>query len=193
MMWKLLPKTRKSNPFSKLLRPFLEAKKTKTQLGSLLIALVVLASLLVAPASAFETYPVDELVVLEAEIEVATKERRKSPLEKFVISQGFWALHPAIDLTAPQGTPVYSVEAGKVEKVEYSYWGYGNQVVINHADELQSRYAHLSQIAVQAGTEVTQETVIGQVGATGLATGNHLHLEIIKQGVLINPRVYLGL
>lgn len=192
-MWKLLPKTRKSHPLSKLLRPFFEAKKSKRQLGSFLLVLVVITSLLVAPASAFEAYPTDELVALEAEVATETQKRNKAPLEKFTISQGFWVLHPALDLSAPQGTPVYAIEAGKVAKTEFSYWGYGNQVLVDHANGLQSRYAHLSQITVQEGQEVNQETVIGLVGATGLATGRHLHLEIIDQGRLINPQVYLGL
>lgn len=156
-----------------------------------MLVLVILVSLLVSPASAFETFPEAELVAFEAEVETETKKGMRYPLEKFYISQDFWFLHPAIDLVAPRGTPVYPVMAGQVIKVEYSPWGYGNQIVIDHGNKLKSRYAHLAQIEVQENEAVNQETVLGQVGATGFATGNHLHLEIIDKGQLINPKSYL--
>jgi len=190
MLWLILPKTRKSHPLSKFLRSFFEGKQPKRRFGALLTAILLVSGILVSPASAFETHQ-EELGALTAAVKIKTKETFNRPLKEFYISQGYWFLHPALDLVAPKGTPVYPLMNGKVEKVEFSGWGYGNQIVINHSNELKSRYAHLSQIKVQEGDEVERETVIGQVGSTGLATGNHLHLEVIDQGRFLNISSYL--
>lgn len=185
------PRTRKSHPLSKLLRPVFENKRSKRAVGILLVFLISLSGLLVPRASAFETYPNGELVTLTAEVEVNTQKGIKPPLGDFSISQGYWLLHPAVDLVAPKGAPVYPVMAGKIEKVESDHFGYGNNIIVDHGNNLESRYAHLSQIEVGEGDKVTQETIIGRVGSTGWATGNHLHLEIRENGRYLNPKTYL--
>jgi murein DD-endopeptidase MepM/ murein hydrolase activator NlpD len=185
------PKTRTSHPLSKLLRPLFEGKKPKKSFGIFLVVIAFLIGILVHPASAFETYPHEELVAIETEIEVSTQSGMKFPVKNSYISQGYWFLHPAIDLVAAKGTPVYPVMDGEVEKVEWSHFGYGHNVIINHGNKLESLYAHLSEIEVKQGEKVTQETVIGTVGSTGWATGNHLHLEIKENGKHLNPRSYL--
>ena len=65
--------------------------------------------------------------------------------------------------------------------------GYGKLVKIDHAGPYETRYAHLSRILVRRGQRVKQGQVIGHVGATGLATGPHLHYEFIKNGRHVNP------
>lgn len=185
------PKTRKSHPLSKLLRPIFEGKGPKKSFGIFLIVVVFLSGLLVPSASAFETYKSEELVALATEVEVNTQEGLKSPLKDFYISQGYWLFHPAVDLVAPKGTPLHPVMAGRIGKVEYGHFGYGNNIIVDHGNNLESRYAHLSKIEVKEGEEVTQETIIGRVGSTGWATGNHLHLEIRENGRYLNPIAFL--
>lgn len=109
------------------------------------------------------------------------------PLTNMSLSQSFSSSHPALDLVAPLGTPIYALEDGTVERAGYSLFGYGQHVVINHENHMQSLYAHLSSIAVAPGQKITRGELIGKVGSTGFATGNHLHLEISYEGNLVNP------
>ncbi len=102
--------------------------------------------------------------------------------------------HDGIDLTAPTGTPVYAAGNGKVIRVDHnrSRRGYGNLVIIDHGfDGLETRYAHLNSINVKRGDTVVRGQQIGTVGNTGLSTGPHLHYEIRKNGVAMNPLYYI--
>ncbi len=85
-----------------------------------------------------------------------------------------------IDIAAPVGTPVRASAAGTVVVSRSGGWngGYGNYVVVSHANGTQTLYAHHSQNAVSTGAVVEQGEVVGYVGATGRATGSHLHFEI---------------
>jgi murein DD-endopeptidase MepM/ murein hydrolase activator NlpD len=101
--------------------------------------------------------------------------------------------HTGVDFLAPTGTSVKAVEAGQVVTAG---WGgsYGYQVVIRHADGRYSQYAHLSAIAVRAGQSVSTGQRIGRSGATGNATGPHLHFEVRTGpgfGTDIDPVAYL--
>jgi len=75
--------------------------------------------------------------------------------------------------------------------VAYGYYGYGNTVIIRHADGKETLYAHLSQIYVRMGQVVDQGETIGAVGCTGWCTGPHLHFEVRVGGVPVNPLNYL--
>ena len=94
--------------------------------------------------------------------------------------------HLGTDYGAPTGTLVWTTARGQVA---YAGWkgGYGKLVEIVHPNGYRTRYAHLSKILVRKGQLVQQKEIIGKVGATGLATGPHLHYEIIKNGRHINP------
>ena len=94
--------------------------------------------------------------------------------------------HLGTDYGAPTGTLVWTTARGEVA---YAGWkgGYGKLVEIVHPNGYRTRYAHLSKIVVRKGQLVQQKEIIGKVGATGLATGPHLHYEIIKDGHHINP------
>lgn len=94
--------------------------------------------------------------------------------------------HLGTDYGAPTGTLVWTTARGEVA---YAGWknGYGKLVEIVHPNGYRTRYAHLSKILVRKGELVQQKEIIGKVGATGLATGPHLHYEIIKDGHHINP------
>jgi murein DD-endopeptidase MepM/ murein hydrolase activator NlpD len=96
--------------------------------------------------------------------------------------------HLAVDYGAPTGTPVQAIANGTVT---FAGWnaGYGNLVQIRHTGGLSSGYAHLSSIAadVRPGRKISQGDLVGRVGATGLATGPHLHYMMTKGGQPINP------
>jgi murein DD-endopeptidase MepM/ murein hydrolase activator NlpD len=97
--------------------------------------------------------------------------------------------HTGIDISAAKGTPVYATADGVVSR-ETPGGGYGNVIVINHGYSYKTLYAHLSKKAVKPGQKVTRGQVIGYVGNTGLATGPHLHYEVFKDGVRVNPVHY---
>jgi murein DD-endopeptidase MepM/ murein hydrolase activator NlpD len=106
------------------------------------------------------------------------------------LSQGYWYIHPAIDIPNQQGSKINPIEEGVTT---YAGWdgGYGYTVVIKHKADFSSRYAHLSTINVKVGSRVTKTTTIGSVGATGYATGSHLHLEVYDEGSAVDPQKYL--
>jgi len=108
---------------------------------------------------------------------------RNHPVEKQIL------FHEGIDISAYPGTPVYSTAQGKVVKILYSKYGYGNRIVIQHAYGFETLYAHLDIIKVKRGQWVGKNQVIGTVGSTGTSTGPHLHYEIHKNN---EPRDPLG-
>lgn len=95
--------------------------------------------------------------------------------------------HEGIDFTAAKGTEVYATGNGTVEQADNTNRGYGNHVKINHGYGYQSIYGHLSKFVVRPGQKVKRGELIGYVGSTGLSTAPHLHYEIVKNGVKINP------
>lgn len=95
--------------------------------------------------------------------------------------------HEGMDFTAPVGTEVYATGDGTVEVVNYSFKGYGNEIVINHGYGYKTRYAHLSKFKVKPGQKVKRGDVIGNIGNTGKSTGPHLHYEVLKNGIAVNP------
>lgn len=98
------------------------------------------------------------------------------------------AWHPGIDVMALYGTPIDAIDTGVVVYAGWNYTGYGNFVIIDHGDGQWSAYAHLSQILVECSAAVTQGELIGLAGATGNATGSHLHFEIFQAGLgQVNP------
>ena len=94
--------------------------------------------------------------------------------------------HLGTDYGAPTGTYVWTTARGKVTYAGRK-GGYGKMVEVTHANNYRTRYAHLSKILVRKGQRLQQKDLIGEVGATGRATGPHLHYEIIKNGTHTNP------
>ncbi|RMH56630.1 MAG: M23 family metallopeptidase [Candidatus Hydrogenedentota bacterium] len=94
--------------------------------------------------------------------------------------------HAGIDIAAPKGTVVHAVRGGRVIRAGYVR-GYGYLVDIHHADGTITRYAHNSKILVKRGQRVAGGQPIARVGSTGLSTGPHLHLEVIRGGRRLNP------
>ena len=98
--------------------------------------------------------------------------------------------HKGVDLAAPTGTPIYATADGFVSKAE-RFSSYGNFVSIEHGARIQTRYAHMSRIAVEDGTWVEKGDLIGYVGSTGRSTGPHLHYEVRIDGQAVNPVPYM--
>lgn len=98
--------------------------------------------------------------------------------------------HHGIDIAAPTGTPVYATADGVVEKAYYSR-SYGRVIYLDHGADFETRYAHLSGMAVAPGARVRKGDLIGFVGSTGRSTGPHLHYEIRIAGQAVNPMPYM--
>jgi peptidoglycan hydrolase-like protein with peptidoglycan-binding domain len=95
--------------------------------------------------------------------------------------------HPGLDLTASTGTPVGAARPGRVIFAAYDPGGYGNLVEVAHGRGIVSMYAHLSSVSVRVGQSVATGTRVGRVGATGEATGPHLHFEVRIRGAAVDP------
>jgi hypothetical protein len=99
--------------------------------------------------------------------------------------------HSGVDFSCVTGTPVFGVADGIVVLADEHYFA-GKSIYVDHGDQLVSMYFHLSEISVAEGDAVTAGDTIGAVGATGRATGAHLHFGIRWHGARIDPRVLLG-
>lgn len=186
---KLLPNTRKSNPLSKLLRPFFEKNRFKTYLGIQLAGFAAIYGVLSYPAQAFDYSVTDGQYIDGGQtIEITTESKFQLPLTELSgISQGFYRFHTGVDMRAPMKTSVLPVMAGDVVEVGYLSYGYGNYVLIAHEGGFVSLYAHLGEVFVNSGSSVSRNTIIGEVGLTGWTTGSHLHFELLQDGVYVNP------
>lgn len=100
---------------------------------------------------------------------------------------GYTRMHKGMDFRAGYGTPILAVQTGYVEIAGWNSGGYGNRVELMHGAGISTTYSHMSGIAVRPGQLVQQGQVIGYVGATGLATGPHLHYELHRFGQAIDP------
>ena len=107
--------------------------------------------------------------------------------DPFTGERGF---HQGIDISTAEGQPVYATADGAVKSASDS-GDYGNLVVLEHGFGLSTRYGHLSRFAVAAGASVKRGDVLGYVGATGRATGPHLHYETLVNGTPIDPLAML--
>ncbi len=113
------------------------------------------------------------------------------------IASGFgWRIHPiykfakfheGLDFTAPKGTEVFATADGTIEQADNNSSGYGNVIVIDHGYGYKSRYAHLTSFKIRNGQKVKRGELIGLVGNTGLSTAPHLHYEVEKNGVRLDP------
>lgn len=101
-------------------------------------------------------------------------------------------LHPGVDFRGAKGDPVHVTADGRVA---FTGWkgGYGNCIIVQHKNDFQTLYGHLSHINVEEGQQVKTGDVIGKVGSTGRTTGPHLHYEVRKNGKPVNPVKFLSL
>lgn len=180
------------NSSSRAIRRLFEKANTKKILGINLMAITFLTGVIVPNPTAFTQNPEAEITAISATATKLTTELSvRVPVDEMRITQGYRAYHPAVDLGAPLGSPVYPIMDGKVEMVASQKFGYGNHIIIDHSSEIKSLYAHLSKILVKEGEEVDKGTVIGLIGSTGWSTGPHLHLEVYDNGQPFNPLTIL--
>jgi murein DD-endopeptidase MepM/ murein hydrolase activator NlpD len=99
---------------------------------------------------------------------------------------GRLARHNGIDIPAPHGTPIFATADGIVGRAQ-RLGGYGLYVEVEHGNNIQTRYGHMSSYIVAAGQRVKKGEILGYVGSTGRSTGNHLHYEVRIAGTPVNP------
>ncbi|MEB3244631.1 MAG: M23 family metallopeptidase [Vampirovibrionales bacterium] len=118
-----------------------------------------------------------------------------TPMHRFVFSSPFGMrsgrMHRGVDFAAPVGTPIYAAGDGVITAAGWDS-GYGQAILVKHANGTVTRYAHCSQIYVSRGQRVLQGQRIAAVGNTGHSTGAHLHFEVLENGVAQNPMKRLG-
>lgn len=105
-------------------------------------------------------------------------------------------LNAGLDLAPPWGNtqivPVTAAQAGKVKASGWNNGGYGNRVLIDHGGGIETLYAHLETVAVAVGDVVEAGAYLGDMGSTGNSSGKHLHFEIRKGGIPIDPAPLLA-
>lgn len=125
----------------------------------------------------------------------------EKPLKGFAINSAFGfrklgdapgRAHKGVDMAAPTGTSVYVAAEGRVMRTGYDASGYGNFVEVRHPNGMTSLYGHLSRIDVASGMQLTGGQRLGLVGSTGYSTGPHLHFEVKRGGVQVNPTRIMG-
>jgi murein DD-endopeptidase MepM/ murein hydrolase activator NlpD len=177
-----------SNPISLRIRTVIERLNFRQFIGVNLAGVAFFAAVVLPQADelsgAFEVAQSVPSSVVEV---VPTEARFQWPMVRFGLSQRFSLGHPGIDLTAPLGSAVFPISDGWVSWTSESKFGYGNHVLVEHGDGVKSLYAHLSYTNVTPGETLNKETQIGEVGSTGWATGDHLHLEVYENGIPANP------
>jgi murein DD-endopeptidase MepM/ murein hydrolase activator NlpD len=137
-----------------------------------------------------ETQATEVALISQPTNQVITLTTLSKPLDGR-LAQRFHGFHRGIDLLDPVGTPILPISDGRVTEASFGRLGWGNTVVVEHADGLSSRYAHMRDIKVIVGEEVSKDQTIGTVGMTGWTTGPHLHLEVYQNGHAIDPAAIL--
>jgi len=183
-------KYHKGTLISRYFRHIFEHKNIGKVLGSGLSVVVILSAYF-PPQSITLAQGDYEPTTIEASITLVTTKGVQFPTKDVKITQRYSFFHPGLDLDGITGDPIRPVKPGRVTSVSYSKFAYGNSIIIDHGNELTSLYAHLSKIEVEVGQEVTMDTEIGKMGATGRAFGDHLHLEVYSHGKSINPLTVL--
>jgi len=113
------------------------------------------------------------------------------PTAGYILTQRFLPWHSGIDLAANIGTQVFASDGGMVVFSGWNPAGYGSLIVLDHGNGWRTYYAHLSKIDVACGDWIPRGSIIGEVGSTGNSTGPHLHFEMLRFGISVNPAGYI--
>ncbi|WP_368233785.1 M56 family metallopeptidase [Anaerotruncus rubiinfantis] len=144
--------------------------------------------LLTGDGSADTALPPDDGIYTGEALDISLQK----PVDNAYVSAGFQSYHghTGIDLAAEKGTEIRAVADGVVLTSKYSVYGYGNYLIIDHGNGIQTLYAQCDELAAEAGDKVEQGQLIATVGRTGNATGNHLHFELRCNGQYVDPTAY---
>jgi len=178
-------------PFSRFFRRVFESGKARQIVGLFIVATVLFMAVAPAFLASAQTTMAKNFTQVQENPEVTKTERSiRLPVASFEITQGFSFFHPAIDLAATKGSPVYPIMEGTVVFVDHGRFGYGNHIIIDHGNGFRSLYAHFSKIEAKIGERVDKDSILGLVGSTGWSTGPHLHLQIWEENHWVNPRAF---
>ncbi len=178
-----------SNRVSTFFRHTFEHKLARKAISASL-TLLVMSFGLMSNLLASETQATEVVLMNQPENQLVTLNTLEKPLDGR-LAQGFHGFHRGIDILDPVGTPIKPITDGVISEVSLGRLGWGNTVVVDHADGLRSRYAHMKEIRVIEGEQVSRDQVVGTVGMTGWTTGPHLHLEVYQNGRAIDPAAIL--
>ncbi len=184
-----LRRVRRGNKISRFFSLIAQHNKFRRILGTNL-AVALLASSIVPTTTNF-TVEAETSIITSDLTNFKTERSIKKPTDTTKISQRYSFFHPAVDFDGETGDPVYAIMKGEVKEVQYSRFSYGNAIIIDHGDGVESLYAHLSKVEVKKESIVAAGEKIGEIGSTGRSTGDHLHLEIRFDGKAINPESIL--
>ena len=175
---------------------FIKYDKAKKNLGKILYANLELQSLGSLKLYRFESDN-GKIEYFDENGKSAKKLLMKTPIDGARLSSGFgmrkhpirgyMKKHQGVDFAAPKGTPIYAAGDGIIE-MKQRYKGYGKYIRIRHANGFKTAYAHMSKFNKIPGGRVKQGEIIGYVGSTGNSTGPHLHYEVLKNNIRINPQ-----
>lgn len=113
------------------------------------------------------------------------------PTHGYYLTQSFKAAHTGVDLATDAGTYVFAADGGTVVFSGWNSAGYGNLIILDHNNGWRTYYAHLREIEVDCGQWVPRGSIIGAIGSTGNSTGPHLHFEMLRFGISVNPAGYI--
>lgn len=184
-----LNKKSNSHPISSIARSAVEHKRFKT-IATVFFFLVALYLNSLQKVSAFTEEDFKAAPLATDDSTTQTKNSGRWPVSGN-LSQGYTSYHPGIDIEQPLGNPIHAFFGGFIADTGFQAGGYGNYVLINHKNGYFSLYAHMDQISVSRGQDVSTDTVIGTVGLTGRTTGPHVHFEIYENGHTVNPLAIL--
>ena len=175
---------------------FIKYDKSNKNLGKILYANLELKSIGSLKLYRFESDS-GKIEYFDENGKSAKKLLMKTPIDGARLSSGFGmrkhpilgynVKHKGVDFAAPEGTPIYAAGDGVIE-MKQRYKGYGKYIRIRHANGFKTAYGHMSKFNKTSDGRVKQWQIIGYVGSTGRSTGSHLHYEVLKNNVRINPQ-----
>ena len=184
----------------------MDSSSRKKLILSIIMTLIIFLFVSCKSQEEHSTAVLSQNIVEESKDKVVAKETKKSlnntlislrnPTKGGYITSSFgerWGrMHKGIDISGNIGDPVMASFDGVVKSRFYEKDGYGNVIILEHDNGLETRYAHMNSFAVKEGSVVKKGDIIGSVGNTGRSTGPHLHFELRVNGSPVDPEGYIN-